>query len=62
VIIATGTHRTAAPALPAALAEDQRCGLARCTGHVNEPTITMGPPLIQGGGHNGNDQPVQRPA
>ena len=26
MIIATGTHRTAAPALPAALAEDQRGG------------------------------------
>jgi hypothetical protein len=50
VIIATGTHWTAAPALPAALAEDQRCGLARRTGHVNGPTITTGPPLIQGGG------------
>ena len=30
MIIATGTHRTAASALPAALAEDQRCGLAFC--------------------------------
>ena len=28
MIIATGTHWTAASALPAALAEDQRCGLA----------------------------------
>jgi hypothetical protein len=28
VIIATGTQWTAASALPAALAEDQRCGLA----------------------------------
>jgi hypothetical protein len=28
VIIATGTHWTAASVLPAALAEDRRCGLA----------------------------------
>ena len=28
MIIATGTHWTAPSALPAALAEDQRCGLA----------------------------------
>lgn len=28
MIIATGAHWTAASALPAALAEDQRCGLA----------------------------------
>jgi hypothetical protein len=55
VIIAIGAHWTAA------LAEDQPCGLARRTGHVNGPTITTGPPLIQGRGHNGNDQPVQRP-
>jgi len=46
MIIATGTHWTAASALPAALAEDQRCGLARRTGHVNGPTITTGPPLL----------------
>ena len=55
MIIATGTHGTAASALRAALAEDQRCGLARRTGHVHGPTITTDPPLIQGGGHNGND-------
>ena len=53
MIIATGTNGTAAPALRAAAAEDQRCGLARRTGHVNGPTITTDPPLIQGGGHNG---------